>query len=54
MGEGQDISAPTGGFSIPRTAIFQRRATFLLSCVLLYKETKVRDRTGQDRDHYSY
>ncbi len=56
MGEGQDIPAPTktGGFSIPRTAIFQGRVTFFLSCVLLYKETKVRDRTGQDRDHYSY
>jgi hypothetical protein len=56
VGEGQDIPAPTGGISIPRsaTAIFQRRATFLLSCVLLYRETKVRDKTGQERDHYSY
>jgi hypothetical protein len=28
MGEGQNVPAPTGSFSLPRTAIFQRRASF--------------------------
>jgi hypothetical protein len=33
MGEGQNVPAPTGGFSIPRTEIFQRRPSFWLSFV---------------------
>jgi hypothetical protein len=36
MGEGQNVAAPTGGFSIPRTAIFQMRASFILAFVIVY------------------
>jgi hypothetical protein len=39
MGEGQDVPAPTGGLTIPRTAIFQRRASLFIFCI---------NRTGQD------
>jgi hypothetical protein len=28
IGEGQNVPAPTGGFSVPRIALFQRRASF--------------------------
>jgi len=33
MGEGQNVPAPTEGFFIPRTAIFQRIASFRLAYV---------------------
>jgi hypothetical protein len=33
MGEGQNVPAPTVGFSIQRTAIFQMRASFRLAFV---------------------
>ncbi len=41
LGEGQDFPAPTGGFSISRTAIFQRRASLFIFCIFPYKVTLV-------------
>ncbi len=46
MGDGQNVPAPTGAFSIPRSAIFQRRASFCLVFVTVY----LRDREGRRID----
>jgi hypothetical protein len=36
MGEGQDVPAPTGGFSFSSTAIFQRKASLFIFWVLFH------------------
>jgi hypothetical protein len=37
MGKGRNVPAPTGVFYIPTTAIFQRRASFQVRFVTVYK-----------------
>jgi hypothetical protein len=45
LGEGPDVPAPTGGFSIPRTAIFPEESFVVY--ILYQGNHGLQDRTGQ-------